>query len=184
MPRLHLFEFGDQPWFPRILREGETAYLVAAYRQVPLARDWAERILNMLHPGDSIEILDVCSGSGGAMPLLIDELDRRGCKASATLTDLYPTSKTAAHPRISWLSEPLDATCVPPDRAGVRTMFSAFHHFGPEAACAILEDVFRRRRSICSFESGSGTLLGVATMLLVPLNVLAMMPIARSADRI
>jgi hypothetical protein len=58
-------------------------------------------------------------------------------------------------------------------------MFSAFHHFRPEAARAILEDAFRRRLSICIFESGSGTLLGVATMLLVPLNVLAMMPIAR-----
>jgi hypothetical protein len=58
-------------------------------------------------------------------------------------------------------------------------MFSAFHHFRPEAARAILEDAFRHRRAICIFESGSGTLLGVATMLLVPLNVLAMMPFAR-----
>jgi len=140
MRRLHLFEFGDQPWFPRILREGETAYLVAAYQLVPLAREWAGIIVSALHPGDGMEILDLCSGSGGAMPLLIDELDKRGCKASATLTDLYPPSKAAAHPRLSWLSEPLDATRVPPGRAGVRTMFSAFHHFRPEAAHAILED--------------------------------------------
>jgi hypothetical protein len=58
-------------------------------------------------------------------------------------------------------------------------MFTAFHHFRPEAARAILEDAFQRRRSICIFEAGSGGLLGVATMLLVPLNVLAMMLFAR-----
>jgi len=179
MRRLHLFEFGDQPWLPQVLREGETAYLVAAYRLVPLARDWAGKIVTTLHPGDHLEILDLCSGAGGAIPMLIDELERRGCKASVTLTDLYPNLKGGRHPRASWLGEPLDATRVPPELRGVRTMFSGFHHFRPEAARAILEDAFRRRRAICIFESGSGTLLGVFTMLLVPLNVLAMMPLAR-----
>lgn len=179
MRRLRLFEFGDQPWFPRVLREGETAYLAAAYRFFPLAREWAERILNALHPGGRIEILDLCSGAGGAMPSIVDELEKRGCNASVTLSDLYPNLKSASHPGISWLPEPLDATRVPPELAGVRTMFSAFHHFRPEAARAILEDAFRGRRSICIFESGSGTLLGVVTMILVPLNVLAIMLFAR-----
>jgi hypothetical protein len=27
MRRLHLFEFGDQQWFPQVLRDAETAYL-------------------------------------------------------------------------------------------------------------------------------------------------------------
>jgi hypothetical protein len=27
MKRLHLFEFEDQPWFPRIVRDGMTDYL-------------------------------------------------------------------------------------------------------------------------------------------------------------
>jgi hypothetical protein len=179
MRPLRLFEFGDQPWFPRVLREAETAYLVAAYRLVPLARDWAEKILNTLHPGDRMEILDLCSGAGGAVPLLIEELESRGCKASVTLTDLYPNSRITSHSRMSWRSEPLDATRVPPELTGVRTMFSAFHHFGPETARSILEDAFRQRRSICIFEAGSGTLLGVANMLLVPLIVLLIMPFVR-----
>src|SRR6266567_796735 len=34
MRRLHLFEFGDQRWFPQILRDAETAYL-ASRRQSP-----------------------------------------------------------------------------------------------------------------------------------------------------
>jgi len=40
-------------------------------------------------------------------------------------------------------------------------------------------DAFERRRPICIFESGSGTLLGLAAMLGVPLAVLALMPFAR-----
>ena len=40
-------------------------------------------------------------------------------------------------------------------------------------------DAFERRRPICIFESGSGTLLGLAAMFGVPLAVLALMPFAR-----
>jgi hypothetical protein len=178
--RLHLFEFGDQEWFPQILRDAETAYLTAAYRVWPaLAQRWAHRISTVLHPGEPAEILDLCSGSGGAMPLIIEDLLRRDYDVRASLTDLYPNPDSGSHARIKWLAEPVDATQVPPKLAGVRTMFSAFHHFRPDAARAILRDAFERRRAICIFESGPGTLAGIATMLGVPLAVLALMPLAR-----
>ena len=179
MRRLHLFEFGDQNWFPRVLRDAETAYLAAAYRLLPLARLWAERISSVLEPGEPAEILDLCSGSGGPMPSILAELEALGHAARATLTDLYPNPQSGSHPGIAWLSSPVDATNVPPTLAGVRTMFSAFHHFRPDAAKAILKDAFDRRRPICVFESGSGTLLGLVAMLGVPVAVLALMPFAR-----
>jgi hypothetical protein len=179
MRRLHLFEFGDQPWFPQLLRDAETAYLAAAYRWFPLPLRWAEKISTVFRPGEPVEILDLCSGSGGAMPLVVQELEKRGHDARAKLTDLYPNLRSASHPRILWVAEPVDATRVSSELPGVRTMFSAFHHFRPDAAKAILRDAFDRRRAICIFESGSGTLLGVATMVLVPVNVLALMPFAR-----
>lgn len=113
------------------------------------------------------------------MTLIIEELERRGYVARAILTDLYPNLMSAPHPRISWLSESVDATRVPPDLGGVRTMFSAFHHFRPDAAKAILKDAFDRRRAICIFESGSGGLLTAGIMIGVPLAVLALMPFAR-----
>jgi hypothetical protein len=180
MRRLHLFEFGDQPWFPQILRDAETAYLTAAYRAWPaLPRRWAERISMVLNRGEPAEILDLCSGSGGAMPQIVAELLKRDYDVRAILTDLYPNPAPGSHPRIRWLAEPVDATRVPPKLAGVRTMFSAFHHFRPDAARAILRDAFERQRAICIFESGSGTLLGIAAMMGVPLAVLALMPLAK-----
>jgi hypothetical protein len=175
-----LFEFGDQRWFPRILRDAETAYLTAAYRFWPaLARRWAEKISTVLHQNKPVEIIDLCSGSGGAMPQIIEDLLKRDYDVRAYLTDLYPNPKSGSGPRIKWLPEPVDATHVPPKLTGVRTMFSAFHHFRPDAAQAILRDAFERRRAICIFESGSGTPLGIAAMLGVPFAVLALMPLAR-----
>ena len=181
MQRLHLFEFGDQQWFPQILRDAETSYLATSYRILSmLPRRWAERVSTVLHAGEPAEILDLCSGSGGAMPSIIDELVKLGYDARATLTDLYPNPGSASHSRVVWLAEPVDATRVSPKLAGVRTMFSAFHHFRPYAAKAILKDAFDRRRAICIFESGSSaTLLTAGMMVGVPLAVLALMPFAR-----
>jgi len=176
---LHLFEFGDQAWLPRILRDSETAYLTAAYRVWPaLAERWAEKISTVLHTGVPVEIVDLCSGSGGAIPQIIQELLKRDYDVSAVLTDLYPNSSAGPGPRIKRLLEPVDAAHVPDELTGVRTMFSAFHHFRPQAARAILRDAFERRRAICIFESGSGTLPGIISMLGVPLAVLALMPLA------
>jgi hypothetical protein len=179
MQRLHLFEFGDLPWFPQLLRDAETAYLAVAYRLSPLPRLWAEKISTIIDPAEPAEILDMCSGSGGAMPQIIQELEARGYDVRATLTDLYPNPKSLSHPRISYMAKPVDATRVPPDLAGVRTMFSAFHHFRPDRAKAILKDAFDRRRAICIFESGQGTLLGISMMIGVPIAVLLLMPFVR-----
>jgi hypothetical protein len=178
--RLHLFEFGDQQWFPPILRDAETAYLTVAYRFLPaLARQWAEKIATVLPRGEPVEIIDLCSGSGGAMPQIIEDLLKRDYDVRANLTDLYPNPKSGSGPRIKWLPEPVDAMHVPLKLTGVRTMFSAFHHFRPDAARAILRDAYERGRSICIFESGSGTLLGIIAMLGVPLAVFVLMPLAR-----
>ncbi len=178
--RLHLFEFADQPWFPDVLRNGGTAYLATVYRfsRVLLQR-WAEKISTLLCHDETAEILDLCSGSAGPMPLIIEELVNRHYDVWATLTDLYPHPKSGSNPRITWLTEPVDATRVPPDLAGVRTMFSAFHHFRPDTAKAILKDAFDRRRAICIFESGSGGLLNFGMALGHPIVLLVLMPFVR-----
>src|SRR5215469_6099310 len=133
--RLHLFEFGDQQWFPQVLRDAETAYLTAAYRIYPaLARQWAEKISTVLHPNAAVEIVDLCAGSGGPMPQIIGYLRQRSYDVRAILTDLYPNPNSGLDSRITWLLDPVDAVHVPPKLTGVRTMFSAFHHFRPDAA--------------------------------------------------
>ena len=179
MRRFHLFEFGDHQWLPKLLRDAGTAYLALAYRFLPLAPVWAAKLSSVLHREKPEVILDLCSGAGGPLPAILDELEATGWNVRATLTDLYPGRNPAAHPRITWFSEPVDATKVPSELAGVRTMFSAFHHFPPPTATAILQNAFEHGRVICIFEAGSRSALGVAAMILVPLYVLALMPFVR-----
>lgn len=180
MRRLHLFEFADQPWFPDVLRHGGTAYLATVYRlSRVLPQRWAEKLSMVFqHEGDS-KIVDLCSGSGGPLPLIVDELVKLGYNVQAMLTDLYPHPKSGSNPRVTWSAEPIDATHVPSNLIGVRTMFSAFHHFRPSAAKAILKDAFDRRRAICIFESGSGSLLNFGMALGHPVVLLALMPFVR-----
>jgi hypothetical protein len=178
--RLHLFEFGDHHWFPQVLHDAETAFLATLYRLLSLLpRLWAERISTVLYHDEPAEILDMCSGSGGPMPAIVKELEKRGYNVRVTLTDLYPNPGSTSDPRLVWLAEPLDATDVSPKLGGVRTMFSAFHHFRPDAARAILKNAFDLRRAICIFESGPGGLLGAAMAVAAPLHVLAVMPFVR-----
>ena len=178
--RLHLFEFGDQPWFPQVLHDAETALFATQYRLASLLpRLWAERISTVLYHDEPAEILDMCSGSGGPMPGIVKELEKRGYNVRVTLTDLYPNPGSTSDPRLVWLAEPLDATDVSPKLGGVRTMFSAFHHFRPDAARAILKNAFDLRRAICIFEAGPDGPLGAAMAVGFPLHVLVLMPFVR-----
>jgi len=180
MRRLQLFEFSDEPWFPAVLRQGGTAYLAVVCRLASVLRQrWAERISTGLRDDELCEVVDLCSGSGGPMPLIVEELVKRGYNVRATLTDLYPHPEAASNPRIRWSAEPVDATRVPSNLVGVRTMFSAFHHFRPASAKAILKDAFDRREAICIFESGSGGLLNLGMALGHPIVVFALMPFVR-----
>jgi hypothetical protein len=180
MRRVHLFEFTDLEWFPQVLRDAETAYLAASYRLLrSLPRAWALVIAPQFTPSEPPEILDLCSGSGGPVPAVIEELEKLGINARARLSDLYPNQAPAQYNRITWIAEPLDASRVPANLTGVRTMFAGFHHFRPETAKAILENAFDQRRPICIFEAGSKTIPTLVSLLGVPVAVLLLMPFAR-----
>ena len=73
----------------------------------------------------------------------------------------------------------MDATRVPDELVGFRTLFSAFHHFRPEQARTILADAVRKRQGIAIFEGTYHSALAMLLMLLVPLMVVLMTPFIR-----
>jgi len=77
-----------------------------------------------------------------------------------------------AHQCPHYLPEPVDVTGVPDELVGFRTLFSAFHHFRPEQARAILGDAVRKHQGIAIFEGTYHSALAMFLMLLVPLMVL------------
>jgi hypothetical protein len=177
--RFHLFEFEDQPWFPDTLRRAMTSYLVVSYRLAPLAKIWADHLAKVLLDVGCGEIVDLGSGSAGPMTEIVAELKRRGLDVSVTLTDLFPSQNGNSGGCIRYWPEAVDATNVPAALSGTRTMFSAFHHFCPEAAHRILKDAFDKRRAICIFEATSRTPAGIASMFLVPILTLFVTPMIR-----
>lgn len=175
MPRLHLFEFEDQHWFPSFLRNSITRYLAATYSVTPFPRLWAQRLSELLRKDQLTEIVDLGSGAGGPIALVLNELEQLGFKAHVTLTDLFPNAPLVSVSLDYW-RQPVDATRVPTTLPGIRTMFAAFHHFKPGAAAKILRDAFEQRRAICIFEATSRTPAAIASTLIIPLLVLALTP--------
>ncbi|MBC8083828.1 MAG: class I SAM-dependent methyltransferase [Hymenobacter sp.] len=181
--RLQLFEFEDLSWFPRTIRAGMMDYLrfmisrLGTYQLiVPLLR---EALLRTGPP----HLLELCAGAGGGTEGVLRLLRATGLPAAhVTLTDLYPQAAAwqrlaARTPGLSYEAASVDATAVPPALTGFRTVFSAFHHFPPPLAAALLADAVRQRTGVAVFE-GAGkhwreillvwTLLPVAQLLLTP----------------
>jgi hypothetical protein len=75
------------------------------------------------------------------------------------LSDKYPNleafekAKAASAGRIGFYPQAVDATSVPREIKGIRTMFSTFHHFLPQQARAILQDAVDAREGIGLFEA-------------------------------
>ncbi len=183
MARIHVFELEDQSWFPEVLRDAGVAFLRAS-------ADWtgqAERIRPViaaaLERSGSDEIVDLCSGAGGPIISIARRLREVGVDVSVTMTDLYPSvaaqAAVATDETLHYEPVPVDATSVPADRRGLRTMFNAFHHFRERSASAILRSAVDSGRAIAVVEVLQRRVLALVGMLFVPLVVLALLPLLR-----
>lgn len=158
MPRVHLLELEDQPWFPAILRDGGTAFLAFAERMSGHGRGMAEPLVRALEATGATHLVDLCSGGGGPAAVMVDELARRGHEVTVTLTDLYPNpeafawSAALAPGRVTGLPSPVDARAVPRELVGLRTIFNAFHHFRPDDARRVLQNAVDAGQPVAVFE--------------------------------
>lgn len=178
MPRLHLFEIEDQPWCPAVLRDGATAFLEVMVRKTRSARDLQPALEHALQRSGCTHISDLCSGGGGPLPLILEDLQN----VTATLTDLYPNTKAFAeaarrNPRISYREDSVDCTRLPPAMPGLLTLFNAFHHLKPQTAKALLAEAVQRRQPIAIFELVDRSKL--LSLPFFPLLILLTMPLVR-----
>jgi hypothetical protein len=174
MARLHLFELEDQPWFPTVVRDAATDFLRFALDSGDMYAPAAPLLRGLLERTGTRQIVDLCSGGGGPWTRLLPALQP---DVRVWLTDLYPNRPGMQRVqdefggRISFSAEPVDATAVPANLPGVRTLFTALHHFRPQKAQAVLADAVRQRQPVAAFEfterSLRGLLLSAASPLLV-----------------
>ena len=163
--RLHLVEIHDLASCPPSLRDALTDFLAftenitGAYDPVgPLLRRALERT-------QARRIVDLCSGAGGPWR-------RLGARVGVPviLTDLYPYGESVIR---------VDARAVPVELDGFRTIFTAFHHFRPAEARAILADAVRRRQGIGVFEIARRAPVEIAVVALTWLGTLVSAPFLR-----
>lgn len=185
MRRFHLFEIEDQPWCPRLLRDAATDYLQFVFELLRQYEPVAREVKGLVRSGRERRVVDLCSGGGGPWRSLASLIQLTGENpVEIALTDKFPSAE-AGHrarshsPTLTYVREPVDATDVPSSLRGVRTMFTAFHHFPPDAARAVLRDAGRDRQPIAIFEVTQRTAWMVLLVALSPLLVLAVTPFLR-----
>jgi hypothetical protein len=173
MRRRQLVELEDLPWCPRVVRDGGTDWLAFMANRTKVFAAVAPKIRAAMEATGTPRVLDLCSGGGGPWLTLQPELARSG-PADVVLSDLYPNARlrrdlarTSAG-SLRFHDEAIDATNVPAEIDGVRTMFNAFHHFPPEGARAILSDAVTKRRAIAVFEATDSRAIG---LLAIPLQL-------------
>ena len=182
--RLRLFEFEDLPWFPAVIRSGMMDYLRFMISALRIYQPIVPLLAEALRRSGQCQLLELGAGSGGGTETLWRELRAEGVPhLRITLTDLDPQPEAwheiagHTHGAIGHENAPVDALAVPGSLQGFRVIFSAFHHFPPSAAEALLRDAVRAGTGIGVFE-GAGkhwtevllawTVLPVAQLLLTP----------------
>ncbi|MDQ2772309.1 MAG: class I SAM-dependent methyltransferase [Bacteroidota bacterium] len=159
--RLRLFEFEDLAWFPEVIRTGMMDYLRFMISALGIYRPIVPLLAEGLARSGRSHILELGAGAGGGIETVLAALHRQGKQPTITLTDLYPQPAAWAdltrrsQGAIGYEKAPVNALAVPPHLTGFRTIFSAFHHFAPREAQALLHDAVRAGSGIGVFE-GAG----------------------------
>ena len=170
--RFHLIEFQDYNWFPRKVREGITDYLRFFISLFQLYSPVAKALKDTLEITGEQEITDLCSGGGGEIINIAKELDKiTGKKYKITLTDKFPNLpsfeyiRKSSDNRFAFTENPIDALTVSKNMKGLKTIFSAFHHFDFETGKKVLQNAVDNKSSIAIFDSAERKWLYILAVL-------------------
>jgi hypothetical protein len=177
------FEIHEQPWFPRFLRDQTTDALQFVLEFGDVYKPIFPRLHQALAAAQARNIVDLCSGAGGPWLSLRARFEREaGFPLDILLTDKFPHAGSvhavgdAGRSRIHFHPDSVDATHVPENLVGFRTIFTSFHHFSPVQARAVLKDAVANGQSIAIFEATGRGPLTLLSLLLVPIATLLLLP--------
>ncbi|HXG98689.1 MAG TPA: hypothetical protein VNJ06_16420 [Gemmatimonadales bacterium] len=162
---MHLVEIHDLPSCPPSLRDALTEFLAFTANRAGAYAPVAPLLRRALARTGAHRIIDLCSGAGGPWRTLAAQVG-----VPVVFTDLYPHGDTVVR---------VDARSVPAALDGFRTVFTAFHHFRPVEARAILADAVQRRQGIGVFEIARRAPFEIGVVALTWLGTLAAAPFIR-----
>jgi hypothetical protein len=186
MRRRQWIEIHDQPWCPNSLRDVVTDTLQFVWNLFDFYEAIVPRLRYALQEAGTHRILDLCSGGGGPwLRLVRDFEDKERFPVDICLTDKFPNprafehAKDASPTRVVFHADPVDATRVPTDLKGFRTLFTCFHHFPPEGARAILQDAVEHQQGVGVFEVPKRDWLTIVLVLFMPVMAFVLVPFIR-----
>lgn len=178
MKRIHLFEFEDFSWFPHWLRVRLTRLINVMHGILNSEEEIAKLLKPLIEDTQTTQIIDLCSGSSGPMPNVLnhlvyhDEIDQ----LSLTLTDLYPDMVSAKKfqpiRNISYYTKSVNVKVSNPSLRGLRTMICSFHHMKPVDAKAILKAAEKDQKPIFIYEISDNSTPKYLWWLALPINFL------------
>ncbi len=144
-------------------------------------------LLEVLQKTNENRIVDLGSGGGGAIEQVHQNLIRETSqKIEITLTDKFPNPAAWQYIRyktdhaITFYADSVDANQVPDALKGVRTLFSAAHHFKPEQIKNILQAAVTQQKGICLFDGGDkNPLMFLGSIFIQPLFFFIFTPFFR-----
>ena len=171
MRRIHLFEFEDLEWFPKIIRDGGTDFLGFMLSKTRFYEPAIDILEELIIQTNHNSILDLCSGNGGPVEYISARIDPK-LNVRFVLSDKYPNLpayrvlKEQSNGKIDYQIDPLDVMDMNSDKDGIRTMFSAIHHFEPKAVEALFKNMVKDKMPICILDGGDKKLSIIISMLI------------------
>lgn len=184
MKRFQLFEIEDQAWLPNGIRDALTDYLQFVTNRTQPYAPIVPQFEHALAQTNTRQIVDLCSGGAGPW-LSLHPTVMQADSLKVLLTDKFPNveafqrAAVLSEGAIGFVAESVDATDVPEEMLGFRTLFSSFHHFRPEQARAILRDAISKGQGIGVFEATHRSALAILLMFITPLLALIFTPLIR-----
>lgn len=183
---LRLFEIHEERWFPQFLRDQFVDGLQMILEVTSTYAPIAQLLWKRLEDSRTERVVDLCSGAGGPWPSLVRDFETHGATPPEVfLTDKFPSTRklddleSPALKRIHYVQQSVDATQIPKNLQGFRTLFSSFHHFDRDQALRLLQDSVARKQGIGIFEAPGLHALTILSLFFIPIAVWLLIPFRR-----
>jgi len=191
MRRIQAFEWNDRAETPRFVRDSIVEALGAGLRWGRILDGLGGPFAEFCARAGATDVLDLCSGTGEPVSILLEAFDRQGRAAPRFhLSDLHPNLEVmravaARHPgRVRVVERSVDATAVPAElEHQARTVFNALHHFPPGVAARLLADAVASRRPVFVAEAMAGDARSLLAIAPIMAGALLANPLRARRDR-
>lgn len=182
-----LFEFEDKEWLPAIIREGMMDYLRFVLNGGDFYQPVVPLIMELVKQTNAVRVIDLCSGGGGTVEQIQKNIaNKYKQQLPFVLTDKFPNLtafefiQKKTNGKVTYFAAPVNAVQVDPSLKGVRTLFSAFHHFDKPTAKQVISNAVEAKEGIGIFDGGNKNLFFILSItLLHPLVFFLFTPFLR-----